>query len=747
MKRIKMILVILISFFVSINPVLAETSKFEATINMEPEITENQINLVLGFRGEEVMAVKETITYDATRLTLLDIVPIDNFTVTKGNETIDGKWHTVKLVADSIYSFNDTNYAIAVFEVKDNFKVKKESDVFLYGVEGSGTAKIKYRYRGDYVLLTRESNTNMYMDITPIKDGAKFSYYIKKYLVIGIVVLVVLLALIIIIFINLPSHRKKENRDKAVSDSIKEENYQKNSNEIKFDLDHVSDEENKNIIKLSDAILVSDTKPFEDNLGKNEVLNETKNDNSLEVSINPFNITVEEQAAMNVQEINKEDMLEEKQEVVEEIPQTNDLKAPVFTQEIGNSNENTNNSNIGMMLLLFGISILSLISFNVYAIDLNSGMFEGIGTPAIENNNQTEEEKEEIENNYRVDEIRECIVGNIPFNEELDYNKDGKVDILDLIETKNLVNVNFEELLKTDPGFKEIHGQSPNILGEKILTSKVIIKKKTTTKKKTNEGSEGNNTKKTTSSKSTTTKKTTNDMPIDETIKYQVNVMANNGIVNNSSSQTVASGKTANFVVVPNTGFEFSSVSCTNGIKATYSKTNSTLKVASIKNNTTCTVEFAAKSNLKVTINAVNGTSKPKSSNVTYGGSTQFTVTPKSGYAYTNDNVSCTNGATGIYSGNSLGVSNVTTNTTCTITFSKQDYKINVYVNNNLIDSQSISYGETYHGQINVPSKNGELKCNGSKVTPSKKKSSDDNYVWSFSKKITEETNCYITLN
>ena len=111
-----------ICFMFGCSLVFADSSNFEATINMEPEITENQINLVLGFRGEEVMAVSETITYDSTRISLLDVVAIDNFAVTLGEETIDGKWHTIKVLADSMYSFTDTNYAVAVFEVKDNFK-------------------------------------------------------------------------------------------------------------------------------------------------------------------------------------------------------------------------------------------------------------------------------------------------------------------------------------------------------------------------------------------------------------------------------------------------------------------------------------------------------------------------------------------------------------------------------------------------------------------------------------------------
>lgn len=775
MKNLKKMFIVLVSLFIGTVPVLAESSKFEATINMEPEITENQINLILGFRGEEAMAVTETITYDSTRLNLLDIISIDNFTVTTGVESIDGKWHTISFLADSMYSFTDTNYAIAVFEVKDNFKIGKDSDIFLYNVEASGPDKTKFRYRGDYVSLNRESASLMYMSIESIKDGMKINYYLKKYLLLAIVSTIAGVALIVLIIICLPNFRKKENRTKDVNNSIKSKNYNsnnKNMQPIKINQEEIEKmNENKKVIDLSEAIVVSDVKPFDENPSRDEVVGKTEENKKIEVPFDPFNVKLEDMSTMNVQEINTKP-----QEIVDELPakkkdvQNNDLKAPIFTMDFADndvneinldeddkSDSNANNSNkINSVLLLLAISLVSLFSISVNA--LEGEEIPIVDDQIVENNPVVTPDDDYL---VRLDDLRDCIVGNIPFDAELDYNSDGKVDVLDIVYTRNTVSVNFEELLKTEPGFKELHGQSPNILGSNVTTKVIVNKNKTTSRKTTIiNGNNRTTNKKTTTKRSTTnkittirttkektTKQTTIDMPIDESITYQVNINAINGFVNNNSSTAVGSGKSTTFIVVPNSGFEYDSVTCTNGVKATYSKTNRSLKVASVKSNTTCTVNFIARNDIKVSVNATNGTASPKSSYVTFGSSAKFTVTPNSGYGYATNSLSCTNGISASYNNNVLTINNVSSDTTCSLRFEKLTYTVRVYVNNNLVDTQGVPYNETYKGELNISSNKGTLKCNNTTVTASKTKLTDNLYVWSFSRRITEDTNCYLTFS
>lgn len=755
--------------------VFADSSNFEATINMEPEITENQINLVLGFRGEEVMAVSETITYDSSRITLLDVVAIDNFAVTLGEETIDGKWHTIKVLADSMYSFTDTNYAVAVFEVKDNFKKDKTNDLFLYNVEAVGPEKSKYRYRGDFLTLTRESVSEMYFKIEPINNNTKVNYFLKQYLVIIVVIVLVIIGLIIFIILHIPSRRKEENRQQDVGNAIKSENFSGNNGEkVMVNPNAVAEiGETKKVINLEDAIVVSDLKPFDNNPTKVETdqVIPTPNDARVDVQIDPFNMKLEDAASTNVQEIpesvvNKEEVETPK---VAEPPKVdiidtsvnsinnngaipiepqkpeNDLKAPILTVEIGSEDvetidedkDSTNHStNINGIIVLLIATMMALFSVNVYAL--------------------------EDEEEYKVEDLRECLVGNIPCESYLDYNDDGKVDIVDVVFTRNTIDVNFEKLLNTDPGFKEMHKFSPNINNEEVKKTSQAIVVRSTTRKTAIRTTKGTNNNKTTTNNRTTkgtTARTTKSTTLRTTrgtttrtsrtttqkVTYQVNVVANNGSVISESVRTVNGGSSASFSFSPNSGYMFGSVSCTNGAKGTFTKTSNTLKVSSISSNATCTVNFIPRSDIRVSMTGTNGTYSPSYKIVGYGGSASFTIKPNNGYEISR--VSCTNGSYSL-NGTTLNVSNITTDSTCTVSYEQAKYTVRVFINNSLFDSRTMHYNETYSGSLGpIPTNRGTLKCNGTSVTANKSKVTENSYIWSFSRKITGNMDCYLTFN
>lgn len=755
--------------------VFADSSNFEATINMEPEITENQINLVLGFRGEEVMAVSETITYDSSRITLLDVVAIDNFAVTLGEETIDGKWHTIKVLADSMYSFTDTNYAVAVFEVKDNFKKDKTNDLFLYNVEAVGPEKSKYRYRGDFLTLTRESVSEMYFKIEPINNNTKVNYFLKQYLVIIVVIVLVIIGLIIFIILHIPSRRKEENRQQDVGNAIKSENFNGNNGErVMVNPNAVAEiGETKKVINLEDAIVVSDLKPFDNNPTKveTEQVIPTPNDASVNVQIDPFNMKLEDAASTNVQEIpesvvNKEEVetpkVAEQPKVdiidtsvnsinnngaipIEPQKPENDLKAPILTVEIGSEDvetidedkDSTNHStNINGIIVLLIATMMALFSVNVYAL--------------------------EDEEEYKVEDLRECLVGNIPCESYLDYNDDGKVDIVDVVFTRNTIDVNFEKLLNTDPGFKEMHKFSPNINNEEVKKTSQAIVVRSTTRKTAIRTTKGTNNNKTTTNNRTTkgttartTKSTTSrttrgtttrtSRTTTQKVTYQVNVVANNGSVISESVRTVNGGSSASFSFSPNSGYMFGSVSCTNGAKGTFTKTSNTLKVSSISSNATCTVNFIPRSDIRVSMIGTNGTYSPSYKIVGYGESASFTIKPNNGYEISR--VSCTNGSYSL-NGTTLNVSNITTDSTCTVSYEQAKYTVRVFINNSLFDSRTMHYNETYSGSLGpIPTNRGTLKCNGTSVTANKSKVTENSYIWTFSRKITGNMDCYLTFN
>ena len=89
MKYIKSMLLFIFMSIISINIVNAAPTKFEPTVNMEPEIIDNQISIVLGFKGEHSMALSQYMSYDDDYLTLVDIIGVEDFIITKNNARIE----------------------------------------------------------------------------------------------------------------------------------------------------------------------------------------------------------------------------------------------------------------------------------------------------------------------------------------------------------------------------------------------------------------------------------------------------------------------------------------------------------------------------------------------------------------------------------------------------------------------------------------------------------------------------------
>ena len=80
-KHLRYIVVVLVTMFMFNTNVLAASSKFDPTINLEPDIVNNQITLILGFQGEEVMATSHKVSWDSRYLTFVDIIPLEGFNV------------------------------------------------------------------------------------------------------------------------------------------------------------------------------------------------------------------------------------------------------------------------------------------------------------------------------------------------------------------------------------------------------------------------------------------------------------------------------------------------------------------------------------------------------------------------------------------------------------------------------------------------------------------------------------------
>ena len=212
-----------------------------------------------------------------------------------------------------------------------------------------------------------------------------------------------------------------------------------------------------------------------------------------------------------------------------------------------------------------------------------------------------------------------------------------------------------------------------------------------------------------------------------EIIKYNVTAKASTGgTVSGTSTKTVNYNSSTTFTVKPNTGYQYSSVSCPSGITGSYSTSTNTLTVSNVKASGTCTVNFSIK---KFTVTAkastggtVSGTS---SKTVNYNGSTTFTVKPNTGYKYSS--VSCPSGITGSYStsNNTLTVSGVKANGTCTVNFTKKTYTVRVSVTNGTSSptSRTVSHGSstTFTVTPNTGYEFESLSCTGGSYNESTK--------------------------
>ncbi|MDE5629966.1 MAG: hypothetical protein K2I70_00045 [Bacilli bacterium] len=761
---------ILTMFFciIAIN-VYAATSNFEPTINMEPDITENQISIIVGYKGENIMAVTQTISYEEDYLSLVDVTMMDNFVVTKGNEKKDSSFQTLKILADSDYAFEDINYAVLTFELKDKFKVGKSSKVFMYSYEAIGPNKDKYRHKGYEMTLRRDEVGQMAFLLKIIDSSTKREYWLSQNYLIIIAAVLGIGGIIAMIFM-IPTKRKREKRaEKIHKEMVEGKNPEKKSiDPIKIDYDMIEDLGTvKKEVDMSQAIEVSDLKPFGETEGKfvssdmvkatsqvqqmpqtpvitQDAFNAVGNgDSSIveEAPINAFNMTIDSGLANK----NQESRQENEQNVVtpmtevrlnpqvisnqgdnqavnsnssfKEIPEEKKEDLILFQPTFGDENAEDGTSNNGnippLSIILVLILSLSLLVPHVMAIE------------------------------YRVSELRDCIVGNIPYDAELDYNNDGKVDIADIIETKDLSNtilgddkpshnfkpVESEGVHVTDPTTTIVTSREPTTTTKKGVfnintTPKRTTSKGTTTKKTT--------TKKTTTSRTTTTKTTAT--------KYTVTLNTNNSKADRNSV-IVVSGKTATFKVTPNVGYTYDSVSCGNGASVTYSKSTKKLEVKSVNANMSCTINFKERDDMKLTVTASHGKVSPSTVKGAYKASVSSKVTPSNGYQYKSH--SCTNGLNATYdeASGTLTVKSLIDDGSCKVIFEEKTYQMTIKVSG-IEKKYNSKYNQKTSFSIESNKVYKKLKCNNLSKNFTTTNVSSSIIKYTFEMALTKDTVC-----
>ena len=144
---------------------------------------------------------------------------------------------------------------------------------------------------------------------------------------------------------------------------------------------------------------------------------------------------------------------------------------------------------------------------------------------------------------------------------------------------------------------------------------------------------------------------------------YDVTLVVNGGT--GGSTKTVSHGGSTTFSIGANTGYNLTnaSISCTGS--ASKSISGSVVTIGNVTTSQTCTVTLN-KNTYTVSVSSNNtsyGTVSPSSSTVSHGNSLVITLTEKGGAKYKS------NTCGGTVSGNKMTISNITSNKSCTVTF------------------------------------------------------------------------------
>lgn len=238
--------------------------------------------------------------------------------------------------------------------------------------------------------------------------------------------------------------------------------------------------------------------------------------------------------------------------------------------------------------------------------------------------------------------------------------------------------------------------------------------------------------------------------------QYEVEITATNGIVQNDEDGKflVPRENDGSFVVIPNEGYKYKNVVCSNENEAVFDISTNTLTISSVMEDISCQVNFEIKK-LKAKINVVNGTGSTTETQK-YGSDINVIVKAKEGYE--KPTVKCTNNQNASIKNNTLTISKITDNTTCTVTYKKEKpvtYNLKITI---LSDKLTIVSGNTSQqikkgsdGRFSVKPQEGykvSLKCN---VNPSESIEDPDgtvNYVFlSVSKDISCSADAIIINN
>ena len=229
---------------------------------------------------------------------------------------------------------------------------------------------------------------------------------------------------------------------------------------------------------------------------------------------------------------------------------------------------------------------------------------------------------------------------------------------------------------------------------------------------------------------------------------YDVDITVTNGKLDETNTKKVERENDGQFVIIPNDGYEFKEVNCSNNKVATYDKSTNTLTVSVVTENIACKVDFDLKL-LTMELKVKNGEGATKEE-TDYGNSISVIVTPKDGYQ--KPKVTCTNNQEAVIKDNTLTIQKLTNNTVCTVTYSaipvkKYTLKINIPEQVNIVSgdiTQKIQEGKD--ALFTIKAKDGyeisDINCGD--VVPNKEEQQDGSIYVSLLK-MSKDLTCTVS--
>lgn len=178
---------------------------------------------------------------------------------------------------------------------------------------------------------------------------------------------------------------------------------------------------------------------------------------------------------------------------------------------------------------------------------------------------------------------------------------------------------------------------------------------------------------------------------------YSVSLAVENGTT--EEAKQVEIGGSASFVITPNEGYELVNpgINCENS-----SYENGILTINEIYDNKTCSIVLNKKEEkppvvtYTAKINVINGSSSNSITTVNSGSTASFKITPSEGYSTSTAKVTCTKGNSTSFSGNTLKIKNVKSDTECTVELGRASLKITLNITGitNTSTDAYVNYGD-----------------------------------------------------